>query len=189
MARDGCTILGCGRPGIARGMCWAHYQRARRGLPVHVYLAGRNQRSVALTFGPKRPPYSVLRTNRIAWRLKSDITPEPNTGCWLWLGEYNEPTGRPLVGYRRDPWNRWASRAVVHFAGVKLVRGTHLLHVRHTCNQPACVNPDHLVYGTAKENMADRTLRYERGELKRPQRRAAPDQAQAAAEHNERSAA
>ena len=27
----GCFVLDCGRPAIARGMCWTHYGRARRG--------------------------------------------------------------------------------------------------------------------------------------------------------------
>ena len=31
--------------------------------------------------------------------------------------------------------------------------------VRHTCDTPLCVNPDHLVLGTHKENMLDMTQR------------------------------
>ena len=31
--------------------------------------------------------------------------------------------------------------------------------VRHQCDNPACVNPDHLVIGTVADNVADRELR------------------------------
>lgn len=33
------------------------------------------------------------------------------------------------------------------------------MSVRHTCDNPRCVNPDHLLLGTHKENMQDRTER------------------------------
>lgn len=33
------------------------------------------------------------------------------------------------------------------------------LVVRHTCDQPACVNPDHLILGTMKDNAVDRETR------------------------------
>jgi hypothetical protein len=164
----GCRVLGCGKKVAALGMCWGHYRRDLRGAPVNVHLAP-GAYGHAVKFGPPRPPYRVRRLAMFRLELQTNWTPCPMTGCWLWLGEHL-PTGYGRIGRHDDPWSGYAHRAVLHFAGARLVRGTHHLHVRHKCNQRACVNPAHLAYGTAAENMADRTLRYERGELK-PRRR------------------
>lgn len=164
-ASDGCIILDCGRPGIARGMCWNHYQRARRGGPVFVYLKNGRGGSRTLTvarFGPARPSSSFLRMNRIAWEVRENVTWEPNTGCALWLGKYStfKRGGYGWIGDQRDPWGRWAHRAVLWFAGVRFERGDHKRHVRHTCNQPACYEPrsSHLRDGRRKYGGSDAAL-------------------------------
>lgn len=38
------------------------------------------------------------------------------------------------------------------------------LNIRHTCDNPPCINPDHLIVGTQKQNVADM---FERGRANR----------------------
>ncbi len=75
-------------------------------------------------------------------------TPEPNTGCWLWMygtakAGYGCCTYLGEVGAHRVSY-------VIHIGPIP--SGQHVLH---KCDVPQCVNPDHLVLGTNADNMAD----------------------------------
>jgi hypothetical protein len=66
--------------------------------------------------------------------------PEPNSGCWLWLGKTH--------GSRAKFKNLSAARAMWRM----LQGGPPLGYVYHTCGNPLCVNPGHLYLSTAKSN-------------------------------------
>lgn len=75
--------------------------------------------------------------------------PEPNSGCWLWLGG-TQSQGYGMFDTRHG--KVLASRhAYTKYRG-KIPRG---LHVLHKCDTPSCVNPDHLFIGTRHDNMQD----------------------------------
>lgn len=77
------------------------------------------------------------------------VTPEPNTGCWLWTGAINASGGYGAV--RR---NGVTYRA--HAVAMYLGNGRWPLNqALHRCDQPSCVNPSHLYDGTPLDNVRD----------------------------------
>src|SRR5690606_25368200 len=79
-------------------------------------------------------------------------SPEPNSGCMIWLGAVNND-GYPTVGINSR--THLATRLVL---SQKL--GRPLMRCEcacHKCDVPYCVNPDHLWDGTHRENIDDRT--------------------------------
>ena len=70
-------------------------------------------------------------------------------GCWEWQGHRNS------VGYGQGCFanRQWIVTRLVQCA----VRGAfdRVLDVCHSCDNPACCNPDHLWLGTMKDNIRD----------------------------------
>lgn len=75
------------------------------------------------------------------------VSPEPNSGCWLWTGAED---GYPLI-------RRRGLRTSVHRLSYALSRGAIPagLHVMHKCDTKLCVNPAHLEAGTNAQNVRD----------------------------------
>jgi len=81
-----------------------------------------------------------------AGRFFAKVSPEPNTGCWLWSGAISGG------GYGQFSIKRkiqYAHRvSYVHFVG-PIPSG---LEIDHLCRTRSCVNPDHLEPVTRREN-------------------------------------
>jgi len=73
--------------------------------------------------------------------------PEPNTGCWLWPGSLNSGYGSISVGNKKHLAHRVSYAEYVGDPVGQIVM--------HKCDTPACVNPDHLVLGSPKDNAID----------------------------------
>jgi HNH endonuclease len=83
--------------------------------------------------------------------LYSNYIPEPNSGCWLWLGPYTNG------GYGVLHLGKRLHRVYAHRKMLSLTRPTsdESLHACHHCDVPSCINPNHLFWGTMADNMQD----------------------------------
>lgn len=123
-----CIVHNCKNNSNTAGMCNAHYIRMRR---------------YGSTDERPRPDFFERFLN-IGWTVDNE--------CWIWNGMKNSTNGygriRGSDGYKVV----YAHRASYDFFNGDLVEGLEILH---SCDAPACVNPDHLRQGTSRENSLD----------------------------------
>ncbi len=75
--------------------------------------------------------------------------PEPNSGCWLWIGSMN-----PVTGYGYASTGHRGSSRLAHRVAYEAFVGPipDGLHIDHRCRMRLCVNPDHLEAVTQQVN-------------------------------------
>ena len=78
-------------------------------------------------------------------RFEDKYIPEPNTGCWLWLGSL-----------KPDGYSRFNARISGHQASFSHWKGQvpEGKEIDHICRMRCCVNPAHLQAITHRENVA-----------------------------------
>lgn len=81
--------------------------------------------------------------------FESKFIPEPNSGCFIWIGAASE------LGYGRFRFNGTVQGA--HRVSWQLANGPipDGMHVLHRCDVPSCVRPEHLFIGTDLDNVRD----------------------------------
>lgn len=77
----------------------------------------------------------------------SRVVKEPN-GCWIWTGACSKGYGQFSIRGKHI----YAHRFSWLLAHSEIPNGMSVLH---TCDNPACVNSEHLWLGTHNDNMAD----------------------------------
>ncbi len=81
-------------------------------------------------------------------RVESLYMPEPNSGCWLWIGSVLARRGYGRIGVRGKEY--LAHRLVYEMLVGPVPEG---LELDHKCRVTCCVNPDHLEPVTHLENV------------------------------------
>jgi hypothetical protein len=77
-------------------------------------------------------------------RIESKISPEPNSGCWLWMAGLRDSPRAGNGGYGGVRWRGavWRTHVLVYTLLKGPVPQGHVLD--HTCRVRVCCNPDHL---------------------------------------------
>lgn len=129
-----CSISDCSNPARTKGYCKRHYQQ--------LWATGSPE--------IKRPNPHGTAEERF-WRYVDKMS-DPK-GCWLWTAQ------RDKDGYGKFRPDPKKPNIAAHRYSYQLHKGeiTDCQMVRHfVCDNPPCVNPDHLRLGDHIDNMADR---------------------------------
>lgn len=137
-----CRDEGCSREADLRGLCRMHYMRLwRRGLVEPAFEKRSLQRR-------RRRKSAATPEEAVAWELRHAVR---HGFCKLASGARCRAV-YPAVRVAGRPQR--LNRLVL---AVKLGRELAPGEIaRHTCDTPACINPDHLVAGSAADNARGR---------------------------------
>jgi len=120
-----CTVDGCDRMQIAKGICTTHYGRMRR---TGTLLTPHLDRS---------------------WFDRAIEKSKIEGDCWVFVGAQNsDGYGTISIDGKQQILSRVAFNELVE----PLTPG---MFVCHKCDNPPCWNPDHLFQGTASDNTKD----------------------------------
>lgn len=87
-------------------------------------------------------------SDTMALKALERYEPDPNSGCWLWLGKLNGH-GYGVLNYQQKTHRAHRFMYERHVGPIP-----DGLNILHSCDTPSCVNPSHLSPGTQSENMA-----------------------------------
>jgi hypothetical protein len=90
--------------------------------------------------------------------------PASGDGCWLWTGGRHGSKGYGKLSSGRNDWF-FAHRYSFELKNGPIPAGKIICH---TCDNPLCVNPDHLYAGTHADNARDTSVRYRKPTTLRP---------------------
>lgn len=145
----------------------AHLTRKGRK-PTHCHAHGKGCDSQCPGFTPD--PKGVVWVDRTG-DIEDKYIPEPNTGCWLWIGAEDDK-GYGRVGIPGTRRQTLAHRVLYEKHVGPIPRGMFLCH---KCDMPLCVNPQHMFIGTVRENAQDMSKKGRAPHSKNTTRKMTPD--------------
>jgi hypothetical protein len=104
--------------------------------------------------------FKFIDTNKKPYDYKKFIMDrvqiDKDSGCWLWTGTLQVKTKNNL-GYGKIFKNKFHKETMAHRASYGAFVGPipDGRFILHRCDNPKCVNPEHLWLGTHEDNMKD----------------------------------
>lgn len=130
-----CSIPDCNKPVHGRGWCKMHHRRW-------------------LTHGDPTIVHKTTNGTLLRWLREQIATRDRSEGCWEWPFAISKRDGYGRVYF--DGSSRNAHHVALLLTTPQPIGSDHALH---SCDNPACVNPSHLRWGTPQDNMTDKVSR------------------------------
>jgi hypothetical protein len=84
-------------------------------------------------------------------RLLRNSVLDERTGCWVWIGKHNRKGGYPTLNMRiAGKHQTFYAHRVSYAVFREDIR--YGMSIDHMCENPSCINPDHLRQVTVTEN-------------------------------------
>lgn len=126
---NSCLVAYCQKEAKKVGYCTNHYYAFRKyGDPTK--LAQKQHHGLTL-------------------KERFDVYTKRKDGCWEWVG-YRDPNGYGRMDVSDRPMLAHRVSYLVHYGSIP-----DGMAVLHKCDQPKCVNPEHLFLGTQADNVRD----------------------------------
>jgi hypothetical protein len=127
-----CTVDECCEPMYSKQMCKRHYKQA--------YRTGVAKPGIKGMHGTPQE------------RFWTYVDKKDRDECWIWTGR------RDRGGY--GTLRTKTSQVRAHRVSFEIHKGEipEGMVIRHTCHNPPCVNPNHLLSGTNLDNVMDKVL-------------------------------
>lgn len=145
-----CSVAGCDNKYRAIGYCGTHWKIFKKyGSALPTCWCG----ELSHTFAGNRGGSTLCKQHSLLERFWQNVDVKSIDDCWEWTA------ARTAAGYGVIYWNgvnTFAHRLSLEFDGRAV---PPRFHACHKCDNPCCVNPNHLFVGSPRDNMLDKVAK------------------------------
>lgn len=102
-------------------------------------------------------PEERIRIVKRFWNYVRNKAARDSKECWIWGGKIIADGGYGIFSHK-NPETKIVLMAATHRLSLMIATGRDEVYLDacHTCDNPPCVRPDHLFWGTHTQNMRDK---------------------------------